>query len=64
MGKKHKIQINNSFEDNGTLIKKYEVTPIVKRLCGVLTVPSDFNYKIEKAKYLDGKHFSESNSNY
>ncbi len=57
MGNRPKLQKDIPTKDNGLQIKSYRITPIVKRLSGLITLPLDFDYKVEKAKYLEDKYF-------
>ncbi len=37
-------------------IKDYEITPLVKSLSGVITLPNDFDYKDDYAKFVNEKY--------
>jgi hypothetical protein len=40
----------------GTKENESEITPLVKSLSGVITLPPDFDYKTERTGYLHKKH--------
>lgn len=36
--------------------EEIKITPLVESLCGVGTLPDDFEYKKERSRYLEKKH--------
>ena len=45
------IHSNDMFEN-----KNFEITPLVKGLSGVISLPKDFDFKKERQKYLEAKY--------
>ena len=59
--KNHRTSLSRMIENYlDTITKKeiqdYEITPLVKSLSGVITLPNDFDYKDDYAKFVNEKY--------